>query len=272
MLNHELIRPTGKVKQWMLFAHGIYGMGRNWNAVARKVIAARPGWGAVMLDLREHGGSRGYAGPHTIEAAAKDVIELIGSLDAPAGALVGHSFGGKVMLMVARLMGHAAPPEVWVIDSTPAARGKPGGSAWEMLGHLRHSSGYFRTRAMAVTELALRGIDEPTAQWISTNLERSADGIYTWKLDLNVMEELLRSFFQTDLWDVVESPPGTSTIHFVKASQSSAIEEDALLRLRTIAQKAGGRVRIHDVKGGHWLNADNPDGVEEVMTREISAR
>ena len=109
MLNHDLIRPNGKVQQWMLFAHGIFGRGRNWNSVARRVIAGRPGWGAVMMDLREHGGSQGRRPPHTVEAAADDVIELIASLDAPVGAVVGHSFGGKVVLMLARMMGDDTP-------------------------------------------------------------------------------------------------------------------------------------------------------------------
>lgn len=272
MLHHDLIRPTGDVRQWMLFTHGVYGMGRNWNAVARKVIAGRSGWGAVMVDLREHGGSHGHDAPHTIEAAARDVIELIDTLDAPVGAVVGHSFGGKVMLMVARLMGDEAPAEVWIIDSTPAPRARPGGSAWDMLTHLRKSAGMFRTRAMAVTELALRGVDEGTAQWISTNLERSPEGNYTWKLDLGIMEELLRSFFATDLWDVVENPPAQSVLHFVKASQASTLEEDDLMRLKKAVASSGGRVELHEVKGGHWLNADNPDAVVDLMTRATSRK
>jgi len=270
MLSHDLIRPSGAVKQWMLYTHGIYGMGRNWNAVARKVVAARPGWGAVMVDLREHGGSRGHPGPHTIEAAARDVIELADSLDAPVDAVVGHSFGGKVMLMLARLLGDEAPGEIWVVDSTPAARA-PGGTAWEMLGFLRRSSGVFRTRAMAVTELALRGVDEGTAQWMSSNLERSPEGTYTWRIDFEVMEEMLRSFFDTDLWDVVDDPPGRSVLHFVKATDSSTLDDETLMRLRVAAGKPNARVKVHTVKGGHWLNADNPDGVVELMTKGIVA-
>ena len=266
MIHHDPIRPTGKVQHWMLFLHGIYGMGRNWNAVARRVVAGRPGWGAAMVDLREHGASQGRTPPHTVEAAANDVVELIGALDAPADAIVGHSFGGKVALLAARELAGRAPGEVWVIDSTPSARAKPGGSAWEMLDHLRKSAGVFRTRAMAVTELALRGVDEGTAQWISTNLERSPEGNYTWKIDLKAMEELLRSFFATDLWDVVESPPGKTIVHVVKASQASTLDDDDMARLRKIVAASGGRVQLHEVKGGHWLNADNPDALVELMT------
>jgi pimeloyl-ACP methyl ester carboxylesterase len=214
----------------------------------------------------------GHQAPHTIEAAARDVAELAESLPAPVGAVVGHSFGGKVMLMLARQMDQHAPGEVWVIDSTPTARKRPEGSAWEMLGFLRESSGVFRTRAMAVTELALRGVDEGTAQWMSSNLERSPDGIYKWRINLKVMEELLQSFFATDLWDVVENPPGKSVIHFVRASEANTLDEDSLMRLRQAVSKSNGRVRIHDVKGGHWLNADNPDAIVDLMSKELSAR
>ena len=273
MLHHELIGSTsGAPKRLMLFTHGIYGMGRNWNAVARKVVASQPGLGAVMVDLRQHGASTGHEGPHTVEAAARDVEQLIQSLNSPVSAVVGHSFGGKVMLMLTRLMGLQAPADVWIIDSTPAARKQPAGSAWEMLGFLRESSGYFRTRAMAVTELALRGVDEGTAQWMSSNLERSSDGTYTWKIDFDDMEELLHSFFATDLWDVVDSPPGQTVLHFVKASQSSALDDDAHMRLRQAVAKSNGRVRLHEVKGGHWLNADNPDALVDLMVKEQTAR
>ena len=170
------------------------------------------------------------------------------------------------------LAGQQAPGEVWVIDSTPTARKRPEGSAWEMLGYLRESSGVFRTRAMAVTELALRGVDEGTAQWMSSNLERSPDGIYKWRIDLKVMEELLKSFFATDLWDVVENPPGKSVIHFVKASDANTLDEDSLMRMRQTVARSDGRVRLHEVKGGHWLNADNPDAIVDLMANELAAR
>ena len=97
------------------------------------------------------------------------------------------------------------------------------------------------------------------------------DGTYTWRIDFDVMEELLHSFFETDLWDVVEAPPGRTVLHFVKASESSTLDEDALMRLRGIAGKSDGRVTLHTVKGGHWLNADNPDALIELMTTQVAA-
>lgn len=294
LLNHDLIRSEGAdAERWLLFLHGIYGAGRNWNSVARKVIGGRAGWGAAMIDLREHGESIGFEPPHTLEAAAGDVLQLARELDAPAGGVVGHSFGGKVALMLVRLMsggqvpaGDAgsppagvdeggAPPaegaiagsagkpfEVWVIDSTPEAR-EPAGSAWQMLDVLRAVPGPFAERGEAVRQLEQRGVARPTAQWISTNLEREGDTL-RWRLDLDVMEQLLRDFFATDLWDVVEAPPEGVEIHVVRASESSVLGPDSVERVRAAA--SSGRVHYHEVEGGHWLNADNPDALVELMT------
>ena len=87
----------------MLFLHGILGSGANWRTFAKQVVTAQPDWGAVLVDLRLHGDSREIvAPPHTISAAAGDVQELVGMLEASSSSRVrgvlGHSFGGKIAL------------------------------------------------------------------------------------------------------------------------------------------------------------------------------
>ena len=53
-LSHALVTAPGQTPdRWMLFLHGILGSGANWRTVARKIVAARPQWGAVLVDLIE---------------------------------------------------------------------------------------------------------------------------------------------------------------------------------------------------------------------------
>src|SRR5215217_5600958 len=66
---------------WLLMLHGIYGSGRNWGTIARRLVEARPEWGVLLVDLRNHGQSHGFAGPHTLAASAADVDRLVESLD-----------------------------------------------------------------------------------------------------------------------------------------------------------------------------------------------
>lgn len=262
-LNYDLVQE-GTPARWMLFLPGIYGQGRNWNSVARRVVRERPEWGAAMVDLRMHGESQGFAPPHTIAAAANDLAALTDRIGTAPEVVVGHSFGGKVAL--AYLGQH--PDElrqVWVLDSTPEAR-EPEGSAWAMLQILRSMPDVFPARADLVAALERGGVATPIAQWMATNLVHAPDG-YRWRFDLDAIEELLRDFFAVDLWSVVESPPGNAEVHLVRATESSILSGDTLTRAERATE--GGRTFLHVVEGGHWLNADNPDAVIALLTDRL---
>ena len=246
--------------RWIAMLHGIYGAGRNWRSVARSLVDERPGWGTLLVDLRQHGDSTGFEPPHTLERTAADLA----ALDRPVRAILGHSFGGKVALM----RGESDPDveQVWVVDSTPEA-GEPEGSAWQMLELLRSLPDRFDEREDAVSALVEEGVARPIALWMTANLERS-DGDYRWRIDFDDMESLLRSFFDTDLWDVVESPRNGLELHFIRATESSVLSAEAVGRIRA-AGEATGRVFLHEVSGGHWLNADNPDAVVELLSGRL---
>lgn len=264
-LNYDLVQE-GEPAHWMLVLHGIYGQGRNWGSVARRVVRERPEWGVALIDLRMHGASQGFTPPHTLNAAADDLLALREPLGSAPAAVLGHSFGGKVAL--AYLARHSAGlRQVWLLDSTPAAR-EPGGSAHEMLQVIRALPSVFPSRADMIAALERGGVATPVAQWMATNLEHATDG-YRWRFDLDALEALLDDFFTTDLWSVVESPPDAVQVHLVKASKSSVLAGDTLARAERAAQN--GRTFVHEVAGGHWLNADNPDAVVELLVETLPA-
>ena len=93
-------------------------------------------------------------------------------------------------------------------------------------------------------------------------------GALRWRLELDAMEALLVDFFRVDLWDVVEHPPDDVHIHFLKAAASAVLPEPVAERIEAIGQRTG-RVRLHRVAGGHWLNADNPQAVEALLAAEL---
>ena len=261
----SVLVSAGSPSRMLYVLHGIFGSGRNWASVMRRFTTAKPEWAARLIDLRQHGDSQGFAPPHTIEAAARDLDELATeSAESPA-AILGHSFGGKVALMYARE--HARTiDQVWVIDSTPDAR-TPDGSAWEMLGLLREMPAEFDSRDQLVQLLRERRLSVPLAQWMATNLAQDEDGRYRWRFDLDALEELLRAFFDVDLWGVLEDPPGQAQIHMVKAKESSILTPEAVRRIEQLS--TSGRVHLHLVDGGHWVNADNPDALLALMTQHL---
>jgi pimeloyl-ACP methyl ester carboxylesterase len=265
-LAHTIVAPDGaSPRHTLVLLHGIYGKGRNWAAIARGLIAARPDWAAALVDLRLHGASPAFTPPHTVAACAADVAALLDAgpgWPAPAGAVVGHSFGGKVALA---LLADGPPPhlgQVWVMDSTPAP-GEPDGTAWRMLDLVRGLPQHVATRAEAVDGLVAGGIGADVAAWMASNLRRDGDGL-AWALDWDAMEALLRDFFVRDLWPVVEAPPPGIDVHIVKATQSSRLSEDACARIEA-AGRATGRVHLHRVEGGHWIHADNPEAITALL-------
>jgi pimeloyl-ACP methyl ester carboxylesterase len=232
------------------------------------VARARPDWGVLLVDLRQHGASRGFTPPHTLAAAAADVQRLIESTDLPVRGVLGHSFGGKVALLHARDHGEGLAT-LWLVDATPEAR-SPWGSAWEMLAALRRVPGPFSSRDEGVRSLIALGVAPAVAQWMALNLEPVHEDslMLQWRLDPADMEALLADFFRTDLWSVVDDPPPGLAVQIVKAEESSVLSEAACRRILE-AELRTGRVHLHRIAGGHWVNADNPDALVELLEAEL---
>jgi pimeloyl-ACP methyl ester carboxylesterase len=309
-LSHDRIAADGaEPVAWLYVLHGVYGAGRNWASVMRRLVRERPDWGVLLIDLRQHGESQGFSGPHTIQAAAADLERLAVHTGLKPDAVLGHSFGGKVALVFA---GTATTPprQVWVIDSTPQSR-VPDGSAWDMLELLESLPRRFDSRNDLVEQLMERGQPKPLAQWLATNLVADDDaaeadeaaeaaeadeaddvaeaaeaaeaadaaeaaappgaagnGAYRWRLDFDSIRELLISFFETDAWDVVESPPDGTEIHLVKAEDSRVLTGEPLERADRAAA-TGSRTFVHRIAGGHWVNAENPAAVESLLVQML---
>lgn len=271
-LAHEVVRAEEAEADAprLYLMHGFLGAGRNWSSFARRLVDLRPDWSAVQVDLRLHGDSRDVPGPHTVEAAARDVLALHEGTGGGAAALLGHSFGGKVALAATALL-EPVPVQTWVIDSTPAAadeeRRAEGGAAGRMLARAEASPASFADRDEAIEWIEGAGFDRATARWMATNLERRGDG-WSWGLDLAGLRELLEDFAVTDLWSVVEVPPRGTDLHFVRAGTGSILASADAERIRGLARR-GEPVTLHELEGGHWLHVDNPDGLLELIAARL---
>jgi pimeloyl-ACP methyl ester carboxylesterase len=90
-------RTLGDSGPGVVFVHGLFGQGRNWTTIAKKL--AEDGHRVTLLDLPNHGHS-----PWTDRVDYGDMAEFVAAELALLGepvTLVGHSMGGKVAMQLA---------------------------------------------------------------------------------------------------------------------------------------------------------------------------
>ena len=244
----------------LVMLHGIYGRGRNWQGIARALVAARPDYACWLVDLPHHGDSGPGPGAPGVRDCADAVLGWMASAGVTPRAVLGHSYGGKVALAMLPSL-HDVPLQVWVIDSTPETK-PASGSAWDMLRLVRRLPARFASRTEAQEALVAGGVELGVAQWMATNLVRDDDHL-RWSLDFDVMDTLLHDFFRTDMWAPIEQRSALHDIHVLKATRSEAISAAAVARLQAAA---GQGLTLHTEEGGHWIHAERPD----LMVRLLS--
>ena len=264
----ELIAGSKPPERWVLFLHGLLGRGGNWRSFGRRWVETHPTWGAGLVDLRLHGdSSRGFSPPHTVRAAAEDVLELLPTLPGPVEAVVGHSLGGKVVLALQRASGQRIARAV-VLDASPS--GRPDGLGSEqtrdilaLLGKLPREYG---TRAEFVAAAEAGGQSRGIAQWLAMALQPSG-GKMILDLDLPGFESLYRSVLAEDDWDVVTTVPPGHRLAFIVGGDSATVDPEARRGLSALAP----RVTLEEIPGaGHWVHVDAPEATFAAVERALA--
>lgn len=260
MLAHDVLGDAAAPRRALLL-HGILGSRGNWKGFCRRAMELVPGLACTVADLRGHGQSHGFAAPHTLEACAQDVL----ALPVHPHVLIGHSFGGKVALEVAR---HAPPglEAVVVLDAPPGLRNFGAGAAGReeidrVIAAVRGVPMPVASRRALVDALRDAGLSHGIAQWMTTNLLplEGADGL-VWTFELDVIEPLLQSFGATDYWSFLEDHEGLPHVHIIRAGRGARFTDADRVHLEALASE--GRVKPHVLENaGHWLHTDDPDGL-----------
>jgi pimeloyl-ACP methyl ester carboxylesterase len=278
--------------------HGLLGAGRNLRGFTtelfKQVVSVQDShWTAVFVDLRNHGKSSGRPGldpPHTIQAAAKDVIATV-QASWPSGqidALIGHSLGGKVALEITKQLGDGylsknsdlppPPRQVWCLDSIP---GKVPEGVSDDVASVIHTINEIPlpipSREWLFAELNRRGhSNKGFQQWLASNLrliENKKE--YEWMFNVDGATQMFKSYIQSEYWDLLRSPPPKTEIHLVKAMKGGRWNKggnemaDMLYELEK-ERAEDSRFYVHEMKKvGHWLHSEDPKGVANLLLPHI---
>ncbi|KFK32034.1 hypothetical protein AALP_AA6G191500 [Arabis alpina] len=263
-----------------LLLHGILGSGKNWGTFARRLAHEFPTWQFLLVDLRCHGDSASLKkrGPHSVASTASDVLKLVGQLKLTPRVLVGHSFGGKVVLSMVEQAAKPLPRPVraWVLDATPGkvrAGGDGEDHPRELISFLRKLPKVVLSKREISNALIKEGFSNDVAQWVVTNLRPTgpSSSSFSWVFDLDGIAELYQSYEDTNLWNFVENLPRGVHVNFLKAERSLhrwALEDlQRIHAAEEIASEEGGGVEMHVLEdAGHWVHTDNPDGLFRILS------
>jgi esterase len=258
---------------WIVFLHGILGSGSNWRSFARQIVTARPSLGALLVDLRLHGESLDVEPPHTLASAAADIVETLDQEKKIAKAILGHSFGGKVGIELARQLGGRgnAADHLFVIDSTPGARPDHRGSSGvrHIVELLTQLPAEFKDRNEFTAWIEERGVDRPTAMWLAMNVRPVPNTTrFVFRIDIPKVRGMMDDYFAQDLWDVIENPPGNMTTHLISGAKSQVLDEADIARARKLGPKGTMDVVPN---AGHWVHVDAPDVLREIVLGHLPA-
>lgn len=242
----------------LVLLHGLFGAAQNFGAIQKRLAARRR---VIALDLRNHGGSP-HDAPMDYAAMAEDVAETLAALAASPAAIVGHSMGGKVAMVLA-LKHPASVARLVVADIAPVAHAPA----------LRHYVAAMRavalspalTRQAADAALAT-SVPEPAIRaFLLLSLRFGPDGP-AWRLNLPAIDAAM---------PVIEGFPertGTGTYAgptlSLAGARSDYVQEDG----RAAFHARFPQVRFETIaEAGHWLHAEQPDAFVRAIEAFLDA-
>jgi esterase len=233
----------------LLIVHGLFGSGRNWGAIARRLSGTRD---VVTVDMRNHGDSlrmpaQGYP------EMAEDLAQVIAA-EGRAMDVLGHSMGGKAAMQLA-LTRPDLVNRLIVADIAPVAYGHD------------QSKHIHAMRALPLTGPMTRGeadrrlqatVDDPSLRaFFLQSLDLKSDPP-RWKLNLDVLEaEMAR----------IVGWPGTGghfdgRTLFLTGAESHYVRPEHREAIKVLFPKA----RFAKLPGaGHWLHAEKPREFAETV-------
>lgn len=233
----------------LIIAHGLYGSGRNWGVIARRLADRRD---VVAVDMRNHGESPRFPTQSYSEMAA-DLAEVIEGLGAPVD-LLGHSMGGKAAMQLALTQPDLVRRLV-VADIAPVSYSHDQTRNAQAMASLDLSR--ITTRAEADAALSER-IDDPALRAFFLQSLDMRQHPPRWKLNLPVLEAEMPEIVG---WPGTEGQFPRAAL-FLTGAESHYVRPEHRETIRALFPKSRF-AKIPDA--GHWLHAEKPREFEETV-------
>lgn len=237
----------------LVIAHGLYGSGRNWGVIAKRLSDTRR---VITLDMRNHGHSP-FESTQSYEDMAHDLAELIRHIGGPVD-LCGHSMGGKAAMVMA-LRHPDLIRRLIVADIAPVP--------------YTHSQSHHIAAMRAVDLATLTRRSEAAEQLGAQGVEPALQSFFTqsldvagkrWRLNLDVLEAEMDAIIG---FPEISGSFDKPTLFLTGAESTYVRPED-----RPLIKSLFPAARFAKLPGaGHWLHADKPREFEAAVRTYLDA-
>lgn len=237
----------------LVIAHGLYGSGRNWGVIAKRLADTRR---VITPDMRNHGNSPRET-TQSYEDMADDLAELIEKIGAPVD-LCGHSMGGKAAMVMALQHPHLLRRLI-VADIAPVPYTH---SQSHHIAAMRAVDlDTLTRRSEAAEQLAAQGVEPALQSFFTQSLDVAGK---RWRLNLDVLEaEMDKIIGFPDITGSFDKPA-----LFLTGGDSNYVrpeDRETIKRLFPAARFA----KLPNA--GHWLHADRPRAFEAAVRTYLDA-
>jgi esterase len=237
--------------------HGLFGSGRNWRSVAQHLAARHR---VLTFDLRNHGASP-WAEGMSYGEMVEDLRASLRARGIDHAAVLGHSLGGKVAMLIA-LLHPGEIDRLVIVDIAPAANPP------NLLAYIRAMRAVDPrgVKRRAEVDVALAGaVPDPAERaFLLQNLVID-DNAARWRLNLEAIE---RGFPQIIAFPNL--PAGTAyrgPALFVAGARSNYIQPEHEPEIRRLFPQAE-IIRIDGA--GHWVHAEQPQAFLQTVAPFLS--
>lgn len=250
-------RSLGTGAKPVIILHGLFGSSDNWVSFGRRLGEK---YGVYLLDLRNHGKSP-HSDSHNYEFMAGDVQDFIIEHRLEKPHLIGHSMGGKVAMCLSQ-----QAPQVFdkliILDITPKTYPVRHNKILKGLNNLELAN--LKNRPQAFEALGEYISDSATRHFLLKNLKRDREGHFYWALNLPTVTRTIQTISAYPAFTL----PFERPVLFVRGTKSDYIQatDEALI------YQFYPQAQIENIIAGHWLHAEKPTELLELIMGEKGLR